>query len=72
MADEVTLTAELYDRRDPSRPPVFVAPAGAKVPRAIAQALGAAVEPSAKARKEADVEDKSVKPATKSTRAKKA
>lgn len=70
MSDEVILEAELYDRRDPNRPPVFIAPKGAKVPRAIAEKFGAVA--ATKARKEADVEDKAVKPAaTKSTRAQK-
>lgn len=64
MADEVTLTEELYDRRDPNRPPVFIAPKGAKVPRALLVALGVeAPKPAAKARREEQVEDKAVKPA---------
>lgn len=62
MADEITLDADLYDRRDPNRPPVFIASKGAKVSRALAEKLG--VAPAAKARKEAQVEDKAVKPAT--------
>lgn len=70
--DMITLTEELYDRRDPNRPPVFVAGRGAQVPRKLAEALGLKVEkPAVKARKEADVEDKAVKPATKTVRAKK-
>lgn len=73
MADEVTLEAELYDRRDPDRPAVFIAAKGAKVPRELADKFGGVyTKPaSVKARKEADVEDKAVKPATKSVRTKK-
>lgn len=72
MADEVILEAELFDSRDPQRPAVFIAPKGAKVPRELADKFGGvyAKPASVKARKEADVEDKAVKPATKSLRKK--
>lgn len=63
MADEVTLEEELYDRRDPNRPAIFIAPKGAKVSRAIAEKFGAKV-PAAKARKEAQVEDKALAPSS--------
>lgn len=36
----VTLTAPLYDRRDPNRPPVFIAPAGASIPQHVADLFG--------------------------------
>ena len=75
MADEITLDEDLYDRRDPSRPAIFIAPRGAKVSRVTAEALGLkAAKPAAvKAVREIEVEDKAVKPAaTKSARAKKA
>lgn len=69
MAEEVTLTEDLYDRRDPKRPPVFIASKGAKIPRALAEKFGLA--PAVKARKEAEVEDKAVKPAATAKRSKK-
>lgn len=40
MAEYVTLTAPLYDRRDPKRPPVFIAPKNAQVLREIADRFG--------------------------------
>lgn len=61
MAEMTTLTEDLYDRRDPNRPPVFIAAKGAQVPTKVAELLG--VKPATKARKEAEVEDKAVKPA---------
>lgn len=70
MADEITLTEDLYDRRDPNRPPVFVAGKGQKVLRSVAEALGVAAPAETKVRR--DVEDKAVKPAaTKTARTKK-
>lgn len=73
MADEVTLSEDLYDRRDPNRPAIFIAGKGATVAREVAERFGVKVEkPAVKARKEAEVEDKAVKPASKSTRSKKA
>lgn len=74
MADEVTLSEDLYDRRDPNRPAIFIAGRGSKVSRDIAERFGVKAEkPVVKARKEADIEDKAVKPAEiKSTRSKKA
>lgn len=42
MGEFVTLTAPLYDRRDPQRPPVFIAPKNAKVLREIADKFGGA------------------------------
>ena len=56
--DTVTLTEDLYDRRDPQRPPVFVASAGTPVRRDIAGLLGAVTPAVGKARRVADVEDK--------------
>lgn len=66
MADEVILTDELYDRRDPGRPAVFIAPKGASVPKALADKFGGSYDKPAgvKARKETEVEDKAVKPAS--------
>lgn len=40
MAEYVILTAPLYDRRDPNRPAVFIAPKNAKVPREMAEKFG--------------------------------
>lgn len=63
MADEeVTLTEDLFDRRDPQRPAIFIAPRGTSVKRSVLEALGVAA-PAVKARREADVEDKALKPA---------
>lgn len=57
----VTLTEDLWDRRDPNRPAVFLFPKGASIPASVAALFGLA--PATKARKEAEVEDKAVKPA---------
>lgn len=40
MTEYVTLTAALHDRRDPNRPPVFIAAAGAIIPKEIADRFG--------------------------------
>lgn len=73
MANTVTLTEDLWDNRDPNRPPVFLFPKGATIPAEIAAKFGlaSAPKPAAKAIKEDAVEDKAVKPATKSARTKK-
>lgn len=75
MANLVKLTEELYDRRDPARPAVFLAPKNALVDKAFADKFDGKYDAPAatKARKEADVENKAVKPAeTKTARSKKA
>ena len=61
----IILTEPLYDRRDPNRPPVFIAAAGATVPASVAKALGVSVPAAAKAVKVYDTENKAVKPAAK-------
>lgn len=63
MSDEVTLTEDLFDTRDPKRSPVFVAGKGQTVPRRVAEALGVKLEVATKARRGDMVEDKAVKPA---------
>lgn len=40
MVEYVILTAPLYDRRDPMRPAVFIAPKNAQVPRELAERFG--------------------------------
>jgi hypothetical protein len=40
MAEYVTLTAPLYDARDPQRPRVFIAAAGQQVLKDVADRLG--------------------------------
>lgn len=40
MTEYVTLTAPLYDRRDPNRPPVFIAAAGRSISREVADRFG--------------------------------
>jgi len=41
MSDDlVTLTATLYDQRDPNRPRVFIAQIGQQVPKSLADRFG--------------------------------
>ena len=40
MTEYVTLTAPLYDRRDPNRPPVFIAASGQSIDREVADRFG--------------------------------
>lgn len=59
----VTLTEDLWDRRDPNRPAVFLYAKGASIPAEIAAKFGLVPAPASKARREEMVEDKAMKPA---------